>query len=91
LYVVDLPIVRLTDIQAVTVPQDINPGFYTVRIALDANGYSWTVSDSGTIVSSYPSSSYFLRYQPYGTENGQFDRLQLLWNQYRTNSVDVEY
>jgi len=49
------------------------------------------VSDSGTIVSSYPSNFYFLRYQPYGTENGQFDRLALLWNQYRTNSVEVEY
>lgn len=61
---------QINDIQAVTVPQDINPGFYTVRIALDANGFSWTVSDSGTIVSSYPSNFYFLRYQPYGTENG---------------------
>lgn len=81
----------MNDIQAITVPQDINPGFYTVRLALDANGFSWTVSDAGSTVSSYPSNSYFLRYQPFGTENGQFDRLRLLWNQYRTDWVSVEY
>lgn len=69
----------INDLAVVVFPQNLNPGPYTVRIACDANGFCWNISDNGTIVASQPGFTYFQYNEPYGTDNNQFSRLSLLW------------
>lgn len=48
------------------------------------------MSDSGSLVSSFPGTSYFQYNQAYGTANNQFARLSLLWEQYRVDYIEME-
>jgi len=79
----------LNDAAVITLPQTVTPGFYTVRVSADLNGFSWVVSSNAAPVSNYPSPSFFRANQPYGNENNQFSRLALLWKEYRIDRVEI--
>jgi hypothetical protein len=49
----------MNDAQAMVLDQTVVPGFYTGRAACACNGFSWCAADSGNLVASFPSTSYF--------------------------------
>jgi hypothetical protein len=58
----------INDLQVIQLPQTANAGFYTVRIAMDLNGYSITVSENGSAIWTFPSGFFNYNY-PYGYGN----------------------
>jgi hypothetical protein len=57
---------------------------------MDLNGYSITVSSGGNLIWSFPSTSFFNYNYPYGYGNNQFQRLSLLWEEYRLDTIAME-
>lgn len=57
---------------------------------MDLNGYSITVSEGGNAIWTFPSSTFFNYNYPYGYGNNQFQRLSLLWEEYRLDSISME-
>jgi len=62
---------QFNDYSVVFIPQSAGTGFFTVRFAADVNGYSYTVTKSGTPVAQFPNASFYDQ-ELYAESNGLF-------------------
>lgn len=63
---------------------------YGLRLSADVNGFAWIVTQAGAaIVSSGTTGT--LNQAFYGENNSQFARLAALWEEFRVDSISMEW